>query len=166
EDSREKHEAIPEHTGKVNILLVDDHPENLIALEAILGSLGQNLVKASSGREALKRLLECDFAVILLDVIMPEMDGFETAALVRQRDKFQHTPIIFLTAMSTSDTHVFKGYSLGAVDYIFKPFQPEVLRAKVTVFIELWKKTEEVKRQAALLLQTNRELGKTNKAMG
>jgi len=151
---------------KVNILMVDDHVENLIALEAILSGLDQNLVRASSGREALRALLEVDFAVILLDVQMPGLDGFETAALIRQRDKLKHTPIIFVTALNTGDNNVYKGYSLGAVDYIFKPFEPEVLRAKVNVFIELFKKTEEIKHQAELLKRANHELGKTNKAMG
>jgi PAS domain S-box-containing protein len=145
---------------------VDDHPENLMALEAILGDLGGNLVRANSGLEALRCLLVQEFAVILLDVQMPGMDGFETASLIRERDKLQHTPIIFLTAMDKSETNVFRGYSVGAVDYIFKPFAPEVLKAKVSVFIDLFKKAEEIKRQAELLRQTNRELGKTNKAMG
>lgn len=150
----------------VNILLVDDHPENLLALEAILSDLGQNLVKAHSGKEALRELLAYEFAVILMDVHMPEMDGFETAALIRQREKLQHTPIIFLTAMDKNDSSVFKGYSVGAVDYIFKPFSPDILRAKVGVFIDLFKKTREVKRQAELLRDINRELGMTNKAIG
>lgn len=151
---------------KVNILMVDDHPENLLALEAILGDLGENLVKAYSGKEALRELLTYDFAVILMDVHMPQMDGFETATLIRQREKLQHTPIIFLTAMDKNDSSVFKGYSVGAVDYIFKPFNPDILRAKVTVFIDLYKKTREVKRQAELLRDINRELGMTNKAIG
>jgi len=107
---------------KVNVLMVDDHPENLLALEAILDSLGQNLVKAHSGAEALRCLLNQDFAVILLDVQMPGMDGFETATLIRNRERSRHTPIIFLTAFSTSDNLVFRGYSLGAVDYLFNRF--------------------------------------------
>ncbi len=151
--------------SNVNILLVDDHQENLIALEAILSDVG-NLVKATSGRQALRELLKTEFAVILLDVQMPEMDGFETAELIRERIKLQHTPIIFLTARDKSDTNVFKGYSVGAVDYIFKPFSAEVLKAKISVFIDLFKKTEEIKRQAELLREANNELGKTNKAIG
>ncbi len=143
---------------KAHILLVDDHPENLLALEAILHDLGQHLVKARSGREALKRLLDDDFAVILLDVQMPGMDGFETAALIRTRERSRHTPIIFLTAIDKSDEQVFRGYVVGAVDYLFKPFMPEVLRAKVAVFVELFTKTAEVKRQAAQLAAANREL--------
>jgi PAS domain S-box-containing protein len=150
-------------TQKVNILMVDDRPENLMALEAILGDMGQNLVKAHSGREALKALLSHEFALILLDAEMPGMDGFETAELVRMRKKSRHTPIIFLTAINKTDVHVFRGYSVGAVDYILKPFVPEVLKSKVQVFVDLFRKTEEVKRQAELLRQTNRELEGTNK---
>jgi PAS domain S-box-containing protein len=145
---------------KVNVLLVDDHPENLLALEAILESLGQNLVRATSGAQALRCLLNQDFAVILLDVQMPDMDGFETADLIRQRERSRHTPIIFLTAFSTSDNMVFKGYSLGAVDYLFKPIDPEILKFKVAAFIDLFQKTIEVKRQAAQLAAMNKELRK------
>jgi PAS domain S-box-containing protein len=136
---------------KVNILLVDDTPENLIALEAVLADLGQNLIKARSGEEALRLLLRQEFAVILLDVNMPGLNGFETAELIRQRKSTEHIPIIFVSAISTSDTHLFKGYSLGAVDYIFTPVVPDVLRSKVSVFVELLKKTEEAKRQAEQL---------------
>jgi hypothetical protein len=133
---------------RINILLVDDQPSNLLALEAILAQTGQNLVKAHSGRAALRHLLENDFAVILLDVAMPEMDGFETATLIREREKSRDTPIIFLTALSRSETNVFRGYELGAVDYIFKPFHAEILRSKVNVFVELFRRREAVKRQA------------------
>uniref|UniRef100_UPI001ABA2821 hybrid sensor histidine kinase/response regulator n=1 Tax=Aetokthonos hydrillicola TaxID=1550245 RepID=UPI001ABA2821 len=145
---------------KVNVLLVDDHPENLLVLEAILDSLGQNLVQATSGAQALRHLLNQDFAVILLDVQMPEMDGFETANLIRQRERSRYTPIIFLTAFNTSDNMVFKGYSLGAVDYLFKPIEPEILKSKVAAFVELFQKTAEVKRQAAQLIAMNNELKK------
>jgi PAS domain S-box-containing protein len=138
---------------KVNILLVDDTPENLVALEAVLSELGQNLIKARSGEEALRLLLKQEFAVILLDVNMPGLNGFETAEMIRQRKSTEHIPIIFVSAISTSDTHLFKGYSLGAVDYIFTPVIAEVLRSKVTVFVELLKKTEEVRRQAEQLRQ-------------
>lgn len=143
---------------KVNILLVDDRPENLLALSAVLESLEQNLVKANSGSEALRCLLNQDFAVILTDVQMPGMDGFETATLIRERKRSQHTPIIFITGLNQNDTHVFRGYSLGAVDYLLKPFDPEILKSKVAVFISLFKKTEEVKRQAARLEAANKEL--------
>src|SRR5215510_2265179 len=130
---------------KVSILLVDDHTENLLALEALLTDLGQNLVRAESGFDALRLLLHQEFALIILDVDMPIMNGFETAALIRERDKSRHTPIVFLTAINKTEQHVFKGYSLGAVDYLTKPFVPEVLIAKVSAFVELHKKTEEVK---------------------
>jgi PAS domain S-box-containing protein len=133
---------------KVNILLVDDQPNNLLALESILRDMGENLVRADSGRAALRALLEMEFAVILLDVQMPGLDGFETAGLIRQRDKSRGTPIIFLTAINQSDTHVYRGYELGAVDYIFKPLNADVLRAKVSVFVELFRKREAFKRQA------------------
>jgi CheY-like chemotaxis protein len=143
---------------KASILMVDDHPQNLIALEAVLDGMGHSLVKASSGREALKRVLEREFALILLDVQMPGLDGYETAALVREREQSRHTPIIFLTAINQSDAQVFKGYSTGAVDYIFKPFVPEFLKAKVAVFVDLYMTTKEAKRQSELLLMANAEL--------
>lgn len=142
----------------VNILLVDDQPENLLALEAVLGKLGETLVRASSGEEALRCLLNQDFAVILLDVQMPGMDGFETANLIRSRARSQHTPIIFLTAFDASDQGVFKGYSLGAVDYLIKPFNSEILVSKVAVFVDLFKKTAAVKLQATQLKAVNAEL--------
>jgi len=134
-----------------NILLVDDRPENLLALESILEPLGQNLVSAHSGEDALRQLLRHDVAVILLDVQMPELDGFETATLIKQRERTRHVPIIFVTAISKDEEQVFRGYSAGAVDYVFKPFNPEVLRSKVSVFIELHEKNEQLRRQAELL---------------
>ncbi|HMC23121.1 MAG TPA: response regulator, partial [Thermoanaerobaculia bacterium] len=142
---------------RVNILLVDDQPANLLALESILADMGQNLVKAESGRAALKALLNDEFAVILLDVQMPDLNGFETAGLIRERDKSRDTPIIFLTALSRNETNVFRGYELGAVDYIFKPFHPEVLQAKVNVFVELFRKREAIKRQAHELARLSRQ---------
>ena len=147
---------------KVSILLVDDHIENLVALEAMLTHLQQNLVRAQSGIDALRLLLNREFALIILDVDMPIMNGFETAALVRQREKSRHTPIIFLTAINKAEQHVFKGYSLGAVDYLTKPFVSEVLLAKVSAFVELHKKSVEVKRQAMLLQQMVSDLAKSN----
>ena len=136
---------------QVNILLVDDQPANLLALEAMLQGLGQNLIKAESGREALKWLLTHDVAVILLDVKMPDMDGFETAALIRQRDKSRDTPIIFLTAADKTHTEAVRGYAVGAVDYLVKPVVPEFVRSKVSVFVELAKKSEQLRRQAEQL---------------
>ncbi|AFY66498.1 response regulator [Geitlerinema sp. PCC 7407] len=150
------------HQEKVNILLVDDHPENLLTLEAILADLGENLVKAHSGQEALRCLLEQDFAVILLDVQMPELDGFETATLIRKRPRSRQTPIIFVTAFSTSNNLVFKGYSLGAVDYLLKPLEPAILRSKVNVFVDLYRKTAALERQARQLEMTQRELQVAN----
>lgn len=142
---------------RVNILMVDDQPNNLMALEAMLEGAGLNLVKADSGLKALKSLLDEDFAVILLDVQMPGLDGFETATLIREREKSRHTPIIFVTALSRSDTNVFKGYSLGAVDYLFKPIVPEILRSKVSVFVDLFRKTEEIKKQSRELQRVIRQ---------
>ncbi|MGW3490005.1 response regulator [Streptomyces sp. NPDC001054] len=136
---------------KAKILLVDDRPENLLALEAILSALDQTLVRASSGEEALKALLTDDFAVILLDVQMPGMDGFETAAHIKRRERTRDIPIIFLTAINHGPHHTFRGYAAGAVDYISKPFDPWVLRAKVSVFVDLYKKNCKRKDQAALL---------------
>ena len=150
-----------QRADRVNVLLVDDRPENLLALEAILNSPSYNLVQASSGTEALRCLLNQDFAVILLDVQMPGMDGFETATLIRSRDRSRSTPIIFITAFSSNDTHVFKGYSLGAVDYLFKPVKPEILTSKVQVFVQLFQKTVEVKQQATQLAAVNSELSKS-----
>src|SRR3954467_10350083 len=139
-----------EADGKVSILLVDDRPEKLLALEAVLEDLGQTIVRAYSGREALRQVLTQEFAVILLDVNMPDMDGFETAALIRQRKNSEHVPIIFITAFG-DEMHISRGYSLGAVDYILTPVVPEVLRSKVSVFVDLFKKTEQVRRQAETL---------------
>ncbi|MGZ7079384.1 MAG: hybrid sensor histidine kinase/response regulator, partial [Thermoanaerobaculia bacterium] len=142
---------------KVSILLVDDQQNNVFALESILADMGENLVTADSGKKALKQLLDREFAVILLDVQMPELDGFETAHLIRQRDKSKDTPIIFLTALSRSETNVFRGYELGAVDYIFKPFHPEILRSKVNVFVQLFKQREAIKRQAQELVRLSKQ---------
>jgi signal transduction histidine kinase/DNA-binding response OmpR family regulator len=147
---------------KINILLVDDNPSNLLALEEILQAPDRNLVRAASGNEALRYLLDCDVAVILLDVYMPGINGLETAALIRGRERSRNTPIIFLTADNTGGALLSEGYSLGAVDYIMKPVEPDILRSKVAVFVELFKKTEEVKTQAALLHEKNLELENAN----
>jgi len=147
---------------KINILMVDDSPKNLLALEAILQAPDRNLVRAASGDEALRCLLDTEVAVILLDVYMPGIDGLETAALIRGREKSRDIPIIFLTADSTGNRHIAKGYSLGAVDYILKPVDPDILRSKVAVFVELFKKTEEIKQQAELLHEKNIELENAN----
>ena len=141
---------------RVNILMVDDTPSNLFVLEATLGELGQNLVRAGSGVEALRRLLNDDFALILMDVQMPGMDGFEVADLIRQRDRTRLTPIIFLTAYERTDVEMFRGYSVGAVDFLFKPIVPEVLRSKVRVFVDLHWATEQVRRQAEQIRENER----------
>ena len=122
---------------------MDDRPQNLVALEAILEPLDQILVKAYSGIEALRCLLKEDYAAILMDVQMPEMDGFETVSLIKSRDRSRHIPIIFITALSKETKFVYRGYSAGAVDYISKPFNPEILRSKVSVFVELFQKEQE-----------------------
>ena len=143
---------------RAKLLLVDDRPENLVALEAALRPLGQTLVTANSGEEALRCLLTEEFAVILLDVQMPGMDGFETAAQVKQRERSRHIPIIFLTAISRELHQQLRGYEVGAVDYISKPYDPWVLRSKVSVFINLYEKTRLLQEQAAELARANREL--------
>jgi signal transduction histidine kinase len=147
----------PTDQPRAQILLVDDRPENLMALEAVLDGLGPELVKATSGREALRYLLDQDFAVVLLDVKMPDMDGFETAALIRERERSRDTPIIFMTALK-SEEHLFRGYYMGAVDYLFKPIVPDILRSKVNVFVELYRKNEMLKRQAEAMKVKNQEL--------
>ncbi len=152
---------LPEQT--VKILVVDDQPENLMALEAVLETLGQNVVKAHSGKEALKCLLQDDFAIVILDVNMPGMNGFETASLFRQRENSKHTPIIFLTAMYTEDSDRSLGYSLGAVDFIVKPFNVEVLKSKVSVFVDLFKKTQEITRQAELISEIEKKRAQEEK---
>jgi signal transduction histidine kinase/DNA-binding response OmpR family regulator len=143
--------------GKVNILLVDDQPHNLLALEAILGHEDLNLVRALSGEHALLRVLDDDFAAILMDVQMPGMDGFEAAELIRERDRSKHTPILFLTAFQSTEPQIDRGYALGAVDFLSKPIVPAVLKAKVAVFVELFQKTEQVKQQALRLVESQRQ---------
>jgi len=148
---------------KINILLVDDVPANLLSLEAILQAPDRNLVRATSGEEALKYLLDEDAAVILLDVHMPKIDGLETAALIRGRERSRNVPIIFLTAHDNAgDSNISQGYSLGAVDYIIKPIDPEALKSKVSVFVELYRKTEQIKQQAELLREQNIEIENAN----
>jgi signal transduction histidine kinase/DNA-binding response OmpR family regulator len=139
--------------SRVDVLAVDDTPANLRSLEVLMEGLGANIIAASSGDEALRLLLERDFALILLDVQMPGMDGYETASIIRMRERTRHIPIIFITAFNRSEVNVTRGYELGAVDYLFKPIVPEILKTKVTVFLELHRKKEEVHRQAELLRQ-------------
>jgi CheY-like chemotaxis protein len=132
------------------VLLVDDRQDNLLALEAILQGLPVQSVGAHSGEEALKQLLVDDFALILLDAQMPEMDGFETARHIKRRERTRHVPIIFLTAADRDSQLALRGYAAGAVDYLSKPFDPWVLRAKVAVFVELWTKARQLRAQAEL----------------
>src|SRR3984957_11552802 len=129
---------------KVNILMVDDQPGKLLTYEAILGELGENLVKASSGREALDLLLKMDIAVVLMDVSMPELNGFELADMIRQHPRFQQLAIIFISGVHLTDLDRLKGYQRGAMDYISVPVVPELLRAKVSVFAELHRKAREL----------------------
>jgi two-component system, sporulation sensor kinase E len=148
---------------KVNILMVDDHPENLMALEAVLTSPNYNLISAYSGKEALKCMLQYDFAVILLDVQMPGLNGFDTAKLIKAREKTKNIPIIFITAISQEMEHVHEGYSVGAIDYIFKPFQPETLKKKIEQFVKIHQNHQET------IIQTDLghllELNKVNKRL-
>lgn len=147
----------------VKILLVDDKKENLLSLQVILANQGYEFVEASSGKEALRFLLKNqDFAIILMDVQMPIMDGFETAELIRQSDKLKHVPIIFLTANMNSREYIFKGYQAGAVDYMIKPLSPEILQAKVSVFAELYKKNQELKFKEEQLQLLNETITHSN----
>ncbi|WP_328496417.1 response regulator [Streptomyces sp. NBC_00414] len=134
---------------RASILLVDDMEDNLIALEAVLGSLNEPLVRARSGEEAMKALLRQRFAVVLLDIRMPGMDGFETAANIKRLDQTKDVPIIFLTGTDSDAGYAFRGYATGAADYLTKPFDPWVLRAKVTVFLDLHRKNQQLERMLA-----------------
>lgn len=150
------HEEFPGHIAGANgekaaILLVDDSPSKLLSLQSILEELNQNIVTAQSGREALRKVLHQEFAVIILDVHMPDLDGYETAELFRQRPRSESTPIILVSDSNQTETHMARGYSLGAVDYIFMPIIPDILRAKVRVFAELARKNREIQRQGASL---------------
>ncbi len=129
--------------NKPNILIVDDRPENLLALEAVLANPDYNIVKALTGREALRFILSMDFALILLDVQMPVMDGFEIAEAIKQREKSRYIPVIFLTAVSKEEREIAQGYKLGAVDYILKPIDPHILKAKVLFFVGSYKKNQQ-----------------------
>lgn len=147
----------------VKILLVDDKKENLLSLQVILAGQGYEFVEASSGKDALRILLKNqDFAIILMDVQMPLMDGFETAELIRESDKLKHVPIIFLTANMDSADYIFKGYQSGAVDYMIKPLSSEILKAKVLVFTELYKKNRELQLKEEETASLNAEMAKAN----
>ncbi len=150
---------------KANILIVDDKPAKLQALESVLSGLDENILTARSGKEALKHVLKTDFAVILLDVNMPEMDGFETAELIRKRKSSANTPIIFVTAIGTSESERARGYSIGAVDYIFQPVPPEIIKYKVERFVELHKMTQKLEMHADALVKLNSMLEASNKEL-
>src|SRR5262245_61097549 len=152
-------------TEKANILLVDDQESRLLSYQAILGDLGQNLVTARGGMEALDRLMKDEYAVILLDVSMPGMDGFETATLIHQHPRFENTPIIFVTAFHMTDLDRLKGYELGAVDYVYVPVVPMILRSKVAVLVELHTKRRELQRANQRLEQANAELAAANSSL-
>ena len=145
-----------------NVLLVDDRPENLFAMESLLSGADYNIISADSAQEALRVLLSEDVALILLDVQMPGLNGFELAELIRERERTQHTPIIFISATSVDDQYIFRGYSLGAVDYLTKPIQPEILKSKVGFFTRLFKQNQKIKAQSELLTATNAELDRLN----
>jgi signal transduction histidine kinase len=147
---------------EVKILLVDDRAENLLALESVLEGPGHTLVRATSGREALRHLLQEDFAVVLLDVHMPELDGFETAELIRSRERSRDTPIIFLTADRADDMHIIRGYSLRAVDYVIKPFDPVILRTKVAVFVELSRRAQALREEVEQRRMAEEEVRRLN----
>jgi PAS domain S-box-containing protein len=142
---------------RAKILLVDDHPPNLVALEAILAPLGHELVMVRSGQDALREVLHREFALILLDVQMADMNGFETAGFIKQHPRSRHTPIIFITAVNRDTAHVFRGYSHGAVDYLVKPFDADILRSKTAVFVELYLRGEKLKQQERMLHARERE---------
>ncbi|HZD38180.1 MAG TPA: ATP-binding protein [Actinomycetes bacterium] len=147
------------------VLLVDDRPDNLMALAAVLEPLDADLVPARSGEEALRHLLGEEFAAIVLDVQMPVLDGFETARLIKQRERTRHVPLVFLTAISGEPEHHLRGYEVGAVDYVYKPFAPEILRAKVRVFTELWQRGAIIERQRAQLEERLADLDRANAAL-
>lgn len=153
------------NNGKVNVLLVDDRPENLLALEAVLGDISYNLIRAYSGEEALKCLMKDEFAVILLDVQMPGLNGFETAQIIKSRQKTKDTPIIFITAISKAPENVFTGYSVGAIDYIFKPFEPDILKSKIENFSLIHQTKKGLEEQTELLLEKTRDLEKSNEEL-
>jgi response regulator RpfG family c-di-GMP phosphodiesterase len=151
----------PGPKSDIKILVVDDREDNLFSIEAILEKDNYTIVKASSGRAALKVLLnEHDFSLILMDVQMPELNGFETATIIYERDKLKNIPIIFITAYSNDEDHVFRGYRMGGVDYIYKPINPDLLRVKVSVFVELYRKNRQLQQQESKLLSANSSLQK------
>src|SRR5215831_18983863 len=145
---------------KINILLVDDQPAKLLTYKSILNDLGENLITADSGMQALEKLLKHDVAVVLMDVSMPGMDGFETAQMIHQHPRFQNTPVVFVSGIHVTDLDRLKGYQYGAVDYVPVPVIPELLRAKVRVFAELHRKTRELEKLNARITRMREEEGR------
>lgn len=141
--------------NKINILIVDDRPENLLSMESLIESPELNIVRASSGNESLGLMLDYEFAIVLLDVQMPGMDGFETAELMRGSEKTKHVPIIFVTALSKDQKYVFRGYESGAVDYLFKPLEPEILKSKVKIFCEIYRQKRIIQNQLTEIEEKN-----------
>src|SRR5688572_8867263 len=150
---------------RVSVLMVDDQPARLLSYEAILGDMGLTLVRANSGEEALRALMQQEFAVILLDVSMPGMDGFETAALIHQHPRFERTPIIFVTGVHVTDMDRLRGYQMGAVDYVYVPVIPEILRGKVQVLVQLYRQQRELKRLNKSLAFANDELAEAHQSL-
>src|SRR4051812_32173661 len=143
---------------KARILLVDDNVDVLRSMTAVLEALDEEILTATNANQGLKHLLQCEPAVIVLDVMMPETDGFQLAAIIRQREKFKHTPIIFLTGLGKEDRHMLQGYQAGAVDYLLKPVDPDVLRSKVRIFVELAKKNEMLRSYGELMRSNSAKL--------
>ena len=152
-------------SDKVSVLLVDDQPQRLLTYETILSELGLNLVSAHSGLEALEKLMKQEFAVVLLDVSMPDMDGFEAATLIHQHPRFERTPIIFVTGVHVSELDRLKGYKVGAVDYVSIPVVPDILRSKVAVLVELYLKRRELQELNRTQAEANQQLAAANTAL-
>src|SRR5215467_1902092 len=150
--------------SKANVLVVDDEPRSLQAMQELLAGPDRNVLAAASGKDALRRILKTDFAIILLDVRMPEMDGFETAALIRKLKRTRDTPIVFLTG-AVEDESVLRGYEVGAVDYILKPVDPDILKSKVAVFVDLYGKKAELRTQVIRRKTAERELSRVNEGL-
>src|SRR6266853_6182814 len=158
-------ETVVSGSPQANILVVDDERHGLVAMQQLLSGPDRNVLAVGSGKEALRRILKIDFALILLDIRMPEMDGFETATLIRKLKRSRHTPIIFLTAALEDAQSVFRGYEVGAVDYILKPVNPDILKSKVAVFVDLYGKSAELATQVKQRKIAERELSKVNESL-
>jgi CheY-like chemotaxis protein len=158
-------ESIISGLDRVNILIVDDRPENIVTISAILDNPEYRIVTASSGPQALSCLLHDEFAVAVLDVMMPEMDGYQLATLMKERERTRHVPIIFLTAVAKDVNYIYQGYSAGAVDYLLMPLEPEIVKAKIAIFVDLFKAKQRVKQQAEILLDAERRVQEAKLAL-